>query len=160
MREVLSRHTIFVLAIILGLILFGIAIYVIEFKPSSERILVEGESVEISSVSLYPEQSKVEANAWFEYGELYMDITLLELDVNEEVCMHALEFYCKSGSKRHICVIREGILFRVCTHHFSSGMFVSFRVRCISKNPFSKTTFRIQPVSLSTYINTISFVYL
>ena len=85
-REVLNKRTIFVLAIILGLILFGIAIYVLKFKPNPERIWVEGEPVEIGSVSLYPEQSKVEATAWFEYGELYMDVTLVELDVNDTYC--------------------------------------------------------------------------
>jgi len=70
-RKVLSKRTIVSLVIIiLGLMVFGI-VYL---------------STGPSSSSLHPEQSRVEATAWFDHGELYMDMTLVELDVNDTYC--------------------------------------------------------------------------
>jgi len=82
----LSKRTVVLLVIIIGLILFGIAIYVLKFKLSPERILVEGKPLEFGSVSLHPEKSKVEVMAWFDYpyepSVLWIEITFIELDVN------------------------------------------------------------------------------
>lgn len=85
-REVLSKRTIILLVIILGLISVGIAVYV-KLYLYSERILVEGEPVYIWAYSFHPERCKVNATAWWEpypYGpdKLRMEITLVELDVN------------------------------------------------------------------------------
>ena len=69
-RGVIGKRTIVLLVIILGLTAFGIAYL----------------SMRYGSRSLHPERSRVEATAWFDHGELYMDVTLVELDVNDTYC--------------------------------------------------------------------------
>ena len=69
-NEVISKRTIVSLVMILGLAAFGIAYL----------------SIRYGSRPLHPERSRVEATAWFDHGELYIDVTLVELDVNDTYC--------------------------------------------------------------------------
>lgn len=86
-----KKRIVMIVVVILGLIiLLGIA--VLRFRPSSERILIEGKPVEIGSCSLHPVQSKVEATAWWHHNpypseletewQIYVDVKMVELDVN------------------------------------------------------------------------------
>lgn len=61
MGGALRKRAFVLLVIIIGLILLGIAVYELKFKPNPGRILVEGKPVEIGSRSLHPEKTKVEA---------------------------------------------------------------------------------------------------
>jgi len=78
-REVLSKRAVFSLVVILGLTAFGIAYL---FIRSGSRCL-------------HPEQSEVQATAWFEsypYGpdKLHLEIRLVELDVNDTYCFQSI----------------------------------------------------------------------
>lgn len=91
-REVLRKRTVVLIAIIIGLILLSVSVYILIFKPSPERILVEGKPVEIGSRSLHPEKTKVDARAWFDFvyepdvKPLWIEIVFIELDVNNTYC--------------------------------------------------------------------------
>lgn len=87
-REVFSKQTIVSLVIILGLTVFGIAY--LSIRPGSR--------------SLHPEEAKVEACAeWEDYpalgpDRLLMEITLVELDVNDTYCFLEIGLFSKSDN--------------------------------------------------------------
>ena len=78
-------QTNYCLVIILGLAAFGIAY--LSIRPGSR--------------SLHPERSRVEATAWFDHGELYMDVTLVELNVNDTYCFPSDKFEHPPWERTH-----------------------------------------------------------
>jgi hypothetical protein len=108
----LSKRTIVVLVIIVGLSLSGVIAYMQHSGSSPERILVEGKPVYVDSVSLHPENSKVEATALWEHNvysregssqtewQIHVFVKLVELDVNRTYRFQNAWFYGEDPNKQ------------------------------------------------------------
>lgn len=129
-REVLSKRTIILLVIILGLVAVGIAFLFI--KPSSQ--------------SLHPEQCRVDVVAWWDYNphepekSLYMNLTFVELDVNGTYCFSEVWLNPQTGtlegkgSITHGCAwyegqIEKGISEGDTLHARSDELYTGFQLR-------------------------------
>jgi hypothetical protein len=112
--EMFGKRTIVVLAIIVGLSLSGVSVYMMHSKSSPERILVEGKPVYFGSVSLHPENSKVEATAFWGHNlypregssetewQIHVFVKLVELDVNRTYRFQNAWFYGEDLNKEPV----------------------------------------------------------